>query len=251
MNNLVSSSISYKGLKAVFNGDERKVIDTIKDIKDYSLKNKLQVQASQYWANILKTSPSQIYYGDISDKDLILSLQNGSLQKEYIIGNALFVYRYSLTKLKGVIGKLVCPNITNLPNLEFVTEGIEMGQPCDQKIKKEANLPKLKRCQYIDLSGLKILSLNIKDTSFINLARTDIKDFHIKKAKEIILDNSNIKNISSLEKVDHLSLYSVDCKKLKINSKLIINKQVDFANINGEIMEKYLKKNKIITQYEK
>lgn len=250
MNNLLQKNITYLGLKEAFNGDERKVIDTIQEIKNISLKSKLEDEAKIYWAKKLKTAPANIFYGDIDENNPILYLWNGCFLKKYIIGDAKFAYSYNLVELKGVFGRLVCPYISYLPNLEFVTEGIEMGQPTNQLKQRKAYLPKLKKCQYLDLSGLSIQSLGLEKTEFINLARTDIKDFHIKKAKEIILDDSNIKDISSLEKVDFLSLYSVDCKKLKINPKLAIHKEIAFATINDQIISKYLEKNKIEKQKE-
>ena len=227
--NLVAKSINYKDLREVFNHNENKIKEAIFAISNDSLKVRLGVEAREYWAKILHTDPLLVHYGDIDDTNSLL-YPNDELPYEYVIGNIDLNDSLDMKKLKGVLGSLHSRKSKNFENLELVKDIIILDPYNNFQY---VNLPKLKRCKELILSGCKILNLAIEEATCVDLQDTTLMGkFKIKKTTLLNISNSNITDISSLESTWSLKAYNMDCEKLILNPNLKISSKFECDNSN-------------------
>ena len=178
MNNLIAKSISYEGLRTVFNGDDYKTCTEIKFIESNELKQKLINEAKQFWAKRFNIDESEVFFGNLTIHD--------SFNEQYkiILGDASINMHANTSNLIGVVGSL-CACKGDFPKLKFVTNILKVEREC------VVSLPKLSHVHGVVLRGCEIKRLPLKKCVYADLTNSEICDFHLENVSTLHLNNAD------------------------------------------------------------
>lgn len=207
-----NKNVTYEELLKLFGRDED-VMDLLYQIIDEKAQNRLFDDAVDYYSKKYNCDKSEVCLGSFEyfdEKDL------GEIPYVVILGN-LQVERctFSASKLKAVYGTILAQGakVESFPELQYAAN-VFLNHSTVK------SLPKLKVSGEVDLRYSTIEELGLEKCVFLNLIKTPIKTFNVKRVEErLLLEDSAIEDISSLEYVGrYIDANGVNIKK--VNPKL-------------------------------
>lgn len=146
MENLISKSVTFKGLLAIFDNDTNTLFNFITNLKNEDAKIRLCDEGREFYAEHFNIKKEDIWYGNLSGNQI-----PNPFPYTHLIGNLERVVNKDMSKLIYLDGNLRDNYIEEYPNLEVITGTGDFGTKCFKRatIKR---LPKLKYAKHLFLN---------------------------------------------------------------------------------------------------
>ena len=166
MENLVSKSVTFKGLLAIFQDETHTLFDFIMNLKNEDAKQRLCDEARDYYAKYFNINKEDIWYGNLSGNKI-----PNPFPYTHIVGDLDWIVNKDMSKLIYLAGSIRNNHIEEYPNLETITG---CGDFYGSNIKR---LPKLKHAQalYIGCTPIEDIRSLVKVDGPLNCYNTNIK----------------------------------------------------------------------------
>jgi len=141
MENLVSKSVTFEGLLAIFKNEEDALFDFIINLKNEDAKQRLYDEAREYYAKHFNVKKEDVWYGNLSGNKI-----PNPFPYSHFVGDLDWIVDKDMSKLIYLAGSIKNSYIEEYPNLEIITG---YGDFHRSNIKR---LPKLKFAKCLSLS---------------------------------------------------------------------------------------------------